>query len=86
MSKLIFILVGPSSSKPTIYSDVIDILAKHGYPTISLPFPSAGASSPRVWFAGSVKVICDCLTKIIASEEKKVGLVAQFYTGGFQGS
>ncbi|RDW74772.1 hypothetical protein BP6252_05914 [Coleophoma cylindrospora] len=80
MSKPTIVLVPGAWHKPTIYSGVVASLSKHGYPTISLPLPSAGAIPPHKDFNRDVAAIRDCLTELV-SNEKEVVLVVHSYTG-----
>jgi len=73
-------MVPGSFHKADIYSEVAEYLSKHGYPTISLPLPSAGAIPPHEDFSGDVKGIRDCLTELV-SAGKEVVLVVHSYSG-----
>lgn len=81
MTKPTFVLVPGAWHKPEIYASVMDTLGIHGYPTISLPLPSAGAMPPNMTFEEDVNAIRDCLTKLVDVEEKDVVLVVHSYTG-----
>lgn len=81
MVKPTIVLVPGAWHKPDIYSGVIDSLSAHGYPTVGLPLPSAGAVPPSMDFTEDVNGIRDCLTKLVVSEGKEVVLVLHSYTG-----
>ena len=81
MAKPTFVLVPGAWLKPEIYSSVMDSLNANGYPTISLPLPSAGAIPPNVTFDEDVNAIRENLTKLVVTEEKEVILVVHSYTG-----
>ncbi|KAF4634741.1 hypothetical protein G7Y89_g3365 [Cudoniella acicularis] len=66
--------------RPEIYSGVIAFLTKHGYPSITLPLPSAGATPPHQDFNGDVDAIRKSLTELVLYE-KEVVLVVHSYTG-----
>ena len=76
-----FVLVPGAWHKPDIYSSVTKTLQAHGYPTISLPLPSAGAMPPNTTFDEDVKAIRDSLTNLVETKEKEVILVVHSYTG-----
>lgn len=80
MSKPTIVMVPGAWHKPTIYSKVANSLADHGYPTVSLPLPSAGAVPPHQDFSGDVAAIRDCLIGLV-SEDKEVVLVVHSYAG-----
>jgi len=80
MSKPTIVCVPGAWHTPEIYSKVLDILSGHGYPTVGLPLPSAGASPPHANFDEDVKGIRDCLVKLV-EEGKDVVLVTHSYTG-----
>jgi hypothetical protein len=80
MSKPTFVLVPGAWHRPEIYSDVVALLEKHGYPTISLPLPSVGAVPPNKDFTEDVTAIRNCLTELI-SEGKDAVMVVHSYTG-----
>ncbi|KAF2657101.1 alpha/beta-hydrolase [Lophiostoma macrostomum CBS 122681] len=61
---------------PNIYSESLQILESHGYPTISLALPSVGADPGLPNFDEDVK-----LTKLIVEESKDVVLVMHSYSG-----
>jgi pimeloyl-ACP methyl ester carboxylesterase len=61
------------------YSDVVAVLSKHGYPSVSLPLPSVGATPPHNDFTGNLEGIRSCLTQLV-SEEKEVVLVTHSFT------
>lgn len=75
------VLVPGAWHKPEIYSSVTSNLEAHGYPTVSLPLPSAGAMPPNMTFDEDVRAIRDCLTTLVESDEKEVILVVHSYTG-----
>ena len=81
MTKPTFLLVPGAWHQPDIYSNVIDNLSAHGYPTVSLPLPSAGAVPPNTSFNEDVNAIRASLTKLVDTEEKEVILVVHSYTG-----
>lgn len=81
MTKPTFLLVPGAWHLPDIYSSVIDNLSAHGYPTIGLPLPSAGAMPPNTSFNEDVNAIRASLTKLVNTEEKEVILVVHSYTG-----
>ncbi len=81
MSQPTFVLVPGAWLKPDIYSSVTKILQVHGYPTVSLPLPSAGAMPPNKTFDEDVKAIRDTLTNLVETKEKEVILVVHSYTG-----
>lgn len=66
--------------KPFIYSEVAASLRNHGYPTVSLALPSAGAIPSHQDFSGDVASIRACLTELV-SAGKEVVLVVHSYTG-----
>ncbi|KUJ15495.1 uncharacterized protein LY89DRAFT_720029 [Mollisia scopiformis] len=80
MSKPTIVMVPGAWHKPIIYSDVASHLHKHGYPTVLLPLPSAGAVPPHEDFAEDVTAIRDCLTSLI-NEGKDIVLAVHSYTG-----
>ena len=81
MTKPTFLLVPGAWLQPSIYSSVIDNLSAHGYPTVGLPLPSAGAMPPNTSFNEDVSAIRASLTKLVETEEKEVILVVHSYTG-----
>ncbi|PVI02062.1 alpha/beta-hydrolase [Periconia macrospinosa] len=82
MSKPTIVCVPGAWHSPEIYAKTLSILREqHGYPTIGLPLASAGAYPPHMSFDEDVKVIRDCLTKLVVEEEKEVILVTHSYTG-----
>ena len=81
MTKPTFVFVPGAWHKPEIYSTVIKSLNEHGYPTVGLPLPSAGAMPPNMTFDEDVEAIRDTLTKLVDTEEKEVILVVHSYTG-----
>jgi hypothetical protein len=66
---------------PEIYAETCRILEQHGYPTVPVPLPSAGASPALPNFDKDVKAIRDVLNKLVADDEKDVVLVTHSYTG-----
>ncbi|EAT80994.1 hypothetical protein HBI56_102790 [Parastagonospora nodorum] len=80
MSKPTIVCVPGAWHTPEIYAKVLDILSGHGYPTLALALPSAGASPPHADFNGDVKGIRECLTELV-EEGKDVVLVMHSYTG-----
>ncbi|KAJ4294977.1 hypothetical protein N0V90_006985 [Kalmusia sp. IMI 367209] len=80
MSKPTIVLVPGAWHSPEIYAKVVDVLNGYGYPTVSLPLASVGATPAHLDFDGDVKAIRDCLTKLV-NEEKDVVLVTHSYTG-----
>lgn len=85
MVKPTFVCVPGAWSSPEYYSQVREIIAGYGYPTIGLPLPSVGATPAHMNFDGDVKAIRDCLTKLVEEEEKEVVLVLHSY-GGMPGT
>ena len=81
MSKPTIVMVPGAWHQPEIYSGVVASLSKHGYPTISLPLPSAGAMPANPDFNEDVKAIRDCLVELIDTKEKEAILVVHSYTG-----
>ena len=81
MTKPTFLFVPGAWHLPNIYSDVIDSLSAHSYPTVGLPLPSAGAMPPNMSFDEDVDAIRVSLTKLVETEEKEVILVVHSYTG-----
>lgn len=81
MTKPTFFLVPGAWHLPDIYSSVIDNLSAHGYPTVGLPLPSAGAMPPNTSFNEDVNAIRASLTKLVDTDEKEVILVVHSYTG-----
>ena len=81
MSKPTFVFVPGAWHTPDIYSSVADNLKDHGYPSIKLPLPSAGAMPPNMSFDEDVNSIRGCLTKLVDEEEKEAILVVHSYTG-----
>ena len=81
MSKPTIVLVPGAWHKPEIYHSVTKNLKEHGYPTISLALPSAGAIPPNMTFDQDVSAIRDCLATLVESDEKEVILVVHSYTG-----
>jgi Alpha/beta hydrolase family len=79
MSKPTIVLVPGAWHSPESYSDVVAILSKHGYPTVSLPLPSVGAIPPHKDMTGDVEGIKSCLEKLV-SEEKEVVLVTHSFS------
>jgi hypothetical protein len=80
MSKPTIVCVPGAWHTPEIYAKVLDILSSHGYPTVGLPLPSAGATPPHANFDEDVKGIRDCLTELV-EDGKEVVLVTHSYTG-----
>ncbi|KAI9642995.1 hypothetical protein NHQ30_008729 [Ciborinia camelliae] len=80
MSKPTIVMVPGAWHKPDIYSGVASSLEKHGYPTVSLALPSAGAKPSHQDFSGDVSGIRECLTELV-SAGKEVILVVHSYTG-----
>lgn len=80
MSKPTFVLVPGAWHKADIYSAVAESLQKHGYPSVLLPLPSAGATPPHQDFDGDVAAIRDALNELV-SDNKEVVLVVHSYTG-----
>ena len=80
MAKPTFVLVPGAWHQPSIYSSVMDTLGAHGYPTVGLPLPSAGAMPPNMSFDEDVKAIRDSLTELV-DQDKDVILVVHSYTG-----
>ncbi|TGO57077.1 hypothetical protein BOTNAR_0209g00060 [Botryotinia narcissicola] len=70
MAKPTIVMVPGAWHKPLIYSEVAQSLEKHGYPTVSLALPSAGAEPSHQDFNGDV-----------VSAGKEVVLVVHSYTG-----
>ena len=81
MTQPTIVLVPGAWHKPEIYSSVTGNLEAHGYPTVSIPLPSAGAMPPNMTFDEDVRAIRDCLTTLVESDEKEVILVVHSYTG-----
>ena len=81
MTQPTIVLVPGAWHKPEIYSSVTSNLEAHGYPTVSLPLPSAGAMPPNTTFDEDVRAIRDRLTTLVESDEKEVILVVHSYTG-----
>ena len=81
MTQPTIVLVPGAWHKPEVYSSVTSNLEAHGYPTVSLPLPSAGAMPPNMTFDEDVRAIRDCLTTLVESDEKEVILVVHSYTG-----
>ena len=81
MANPTIVLVPGAWHRPEIYSRVTKNLEEHGYPTVGLPLPSAGAMPPNMTFDEDVKVIRDCLTTLVETEEKEAILVVHSYTG-----
>ena len=81
MTQPTIVLVPGAWHKPEIYSSVSKNLEAHGYPTVSLALPSAGAMPPNMTFDEDVKGIRDCLTTLVETDEKEVILVVHSYTG-----
>jgi pimeloyl-ACP methyl ester carboxylesterase len=69
--------------RPSVYSEVAASLETHGYPTVSVALPSAGATPPHKDFNGDVAAIRDCITELVL-DKKEVVLVVHSY-GGFPG-
>lgn len=80
MSKPTIVMVPGAWHKPMIYSEVAASLEKHGYPTISLALPSAGAKPAHKDFSGDVDGIRACLIELV-SAGKEVVLVVHSYSG-----
>ncbi|EHK95979.1 alpha/beta-Hydrolase [Glarea lozoyensis ATCC 20868] len=80
MSKPTIVLVPGAWHKADIYSAVAEYLHKHGYPTVLLPLPSAGATPPHQDFDGDVTAIRDAISELV-SNNKDVILVVHSYTG-----
>jgi alpha-beta hydrolase superfamily lysophospholipase len=80
MSKPTYVLVPGAWHSPEIYKDVVDSLAKHGYPTISLALPSVGATPALYDFSEDVTAIRSCLAELV-SQDKDVILVVHSYAG-----
>ncbi|PQE24882.1 hypothetical protein CJF32_00007248 [Rutstroemia sp. NJR-2017a WRK4] len=80
MPKPTIVMVPGAWHKADIYSDVASNLKKHGYPTVSLPLPSVGATPPHQNFDGDVAAIRKTLEDLV-SEGKEVVLVVHSYTG-----
>ena len=59
----------------------MNTLDAHGYPTVGLPLPSAGAMPPNMTFDEDVNAIRDLVTKLVDTEGKEVILVVHSYTG-----
>ncbi|MCJ1404792.1 hypothetical protein MMC11_008018 [Xylographa trunciseda] len=81
MAKPTIVLVPGAWHRPSINSAVMKSLSTHGYPTIGLSLPSAGAEPPNMDFTADVDGIRDCLTKLVVQEQKEVVLVVHSYTG-----
>ena len=81
MTKPTFLLVPGAWLQPSIYSSVIDNLSAHGYPTVGLSLPSAGATPPNTSFKEDVNAIRASICKLVETEEKDVILVVHSYTG-----
>ena len=81
MNKPTFVLVPGAWHQPSIYSSVMNTLDAHGYPTVGLPLPSAGAMPPNMTFDEDVNAIRDLVTKLVDTEGKEVILVVHSYTG-----
>jgi hypothetical protein len=81
MPKPTIVFVPGAWLPPSIYTSTTTVLAASGYPTVSLPLPSAGAVPAHPNFHGDVQGIRACLTRLIALEEKDVVLVVHSYTG-----
>ncbi|KAH8794158.1 hypothetical protein BGZ57DRAFT_869248 [Hyaloscypha finlandica] len=75
------VMVPGAWHKASIYSSVSSILNTHGYPTICLDLPFAGATPPHTSFDHDVSTIRECLTSLVSSN-KDVVPVAWSY-GGF---
>ncbi|KAF7932957.1 uncharacterized protein EAE97_008724 [Botrytis byssoidea] len=57
MAKPTIVMVPGAWHKPLIYSEVAQSLEKHGYPTVSLALPSAGAKPSHQDFNGDEVVL-----------------------------
>lgn len=80
MSKPTYVLLPGAWHSPGIYGDVVDSLAKHGYPAISLPLPSFDATPPHHDFSVDVAANRSCLAELV-SQDKEVILVVHSYSG-----
>ncbi|OBT48968.1 hypothetical protein VE00_00687 [Pseudogymnoascus sp. WSF 3629] len=80
MSKPTYVLLLGAWHSPSIYDDVVNLLAKHDYPAISLPLPSFDATPAHYDFSADVTVIRSCLSKLV-SQDKEVILVVHSYAG-----
>lgn len=80
MSKPTYVLVPGAWHSPEIYKDVVDSLAKHGYPAVGLPLPSVGATPALYDFSEDVTAIRSCLAELV-SQDKDVILVVHSYAG-----
>lgn len=80
MSKPTYVLLPGAWHSPNIYEDVVNSLAKHGYPTISLPLPSFDATPSHHDFSADVAAIRNCLAELV-SQDKDVILVVHSYAG-----
>ena len=80
MSKPTYVLLPGAWHSPDIYGDVVGLLAKHGYPAISLPLPSFDATLPHHDFSLDVAAIRSCIAELI-SKDKDVILVVHSYAG-----
>lgn len=81
MSKPTVVCVPGAWHGPEIYANTLDILSQHGYPTVALALPSVGADPPHTSFDEDVKVIRNCLTKLVEEEEREAVLVMHSYSG-----
>jgi len=75
------VMVPGAWHRASTYSSVSSILNTHGYPTICLDLPFAGATPPHTSFDHDVSTIRECLTSLVSSN-KDIVLVAWSY-GGF---
>ncbi|KFY38785.1 hypothetical protein V494_04204 [Pseudogymnoascus sp. VKM F-4513 (FW-928)] len=80
MSKPTYVLLPGAWHSPEIYKDVVNSLAKHDYPAISLPLPSFDATPPHYDFSEDVAAIRSCLAELV-SQDKDVILVVHSYSG-----
>lgn len=80
MSKPTYVLLPGAWHTPAAYDDVVDSLAKHGYPAISFSLPSFNATPAHHDFSADVIAIRNCLTELV-SQEKDVILVVHSYAG-----
>lgn len=80
MSKPTYVLLPGAWHSPDIYKDVVDSLAKHGYPAISLRLPSFDATPAHYDFSADVAAIRTCLDELV-SQDKDVILVVHSYAG-----
>ncbi|OBT77086.1 hypothetical protein VF21_02936 [Pseudogymnoascus sp. 05NY08] len=80
MSKPTYVLLPGAWHSPSIYNDVVHLLAKHDYPAISLPLPSFDATPAHHDFSADVAAIRNCLSELV-SQDKDVILVVHSYAG-----